>query len=151
MTKQEFLARMHQAKRIWDETISTFSAPQLLDPATYGDWSLKDLLAHITWYESQMVHVLNARVFESSPLWDLPLDERNAAIHAEIKGLSLEDVLQQSREVYAELDQLVNWMEEEEFNDPRRFPGMPLEWQPWEVLASNTYEHYEDHSSQLRH
>ena len=26
--------------------------------------------------------------------------------------------------------------------DPARFSGMPADWEPWQVIASNTYEHY---------
>jgi len=25
---------------------------------------------------------------------------------------------------------------------------MPADWRPWQVVASNTYEHYDDHAQQ---
>ena len=29
--------------------------------------------------------------------------------------------------------------------DPTGFPNMPPDWQPWLVIAQNTYQHYQDH------
>jgi hypothetical protein len=30
-------------------------------------------------------------------------------------------------------------------HDPGRFTDMPPDWLPWDLLAQNTYEHYQDH------
>lgn len=161
MTKTEFIARIRQARAEWDQAISRIPVEGMADkdhPAAAGQggttpsgsaWSLKDILAHLTWYEREMVNMLRAHTFAGSSLWDLPLDARNAAIHEETKGLSLQQALDQSAPVYAELIGLIETLTDEDLNNPQRFPGMPLEWQPWQVIASNTYEHYEQHLPDL--
>ena len=57
----------------------------------------------------------------------------------------LQEILAQNRQAYAELWQLAQQLDENDLNDTTRFKDMPLEWRPWEVIASNTYEHYLDH------
>jgi len=34
---------------------------------------------------------------------------------------------------------------DENMTDPTGFPNMPPDWQPWLVIAQNTYQHYQDH------
>lgn len=38
---------------------------------------------------------------------------------------------------------------EADLHDPNQF-GMPPDWQPWQVLAENIWEHYDDHTRDLR-
>ena len=39
---------------------------------------------------------------------------------------------------------------DEDLNDATRYKDMPKDWTPWEVVASNTFEHYSDHVAELR-
>lgn len=34
--------------------------------------------------------------------------------------------------------------------DATRFKDMPVQWQPWDVPAGNTFDHYEQHLPGLR-
>ncbi len=36
-------------------------------------------------------------------------------------------------------------LSDEDLIDPSSFPNMPPDWQPWMIIAQNTYEHYRDH------
>lgn len=45
---------------------------------------------------------------------------------------------------------LLKSLDEQALNQAAAFPGMPPEWTPWEVIASNTYEHYDDHLAQAK-
>ena len=38
---------------------------------------------------------------------------------------------------------------DEDLLDASHFAEMPSNWKPWEVIASNTYEHYDDHLAEL--
>jgi hypothetical protein len=92
-----------------------------------------------------MLGVLQARALVGSPWWDLPLDQRNQAIYAENQARPLAEVRQEAAQVYEALLKAIEALEEEDLHDPARFPGMPPDWKPWELLANNTYEHYLDH------
>lgn len=145
VTKSEFIEKIHRAREEWDQFVRNIDREEMLRPGFCGEWSLKDVVAHITWYEREMVNLFKAHAFTGSPYWELPLDERNAVLFEENKDLPLEQVLRESREVFPELMRQLESLTDEDLNDPARFPGMPADWQSWQVIAGNTYEHYEAH------
>jgi hypothetical protein len=118
---------------------------QLVRPGFAGDWSAKDVIAHITWHEREMIGMIAARALEGSDLWNLPLDERNDAIYRANRGRSLDEVRREAAEVYARLLDALQTLSDGDLHDAGRFAGMPPDWQPVEVIAGNTYEHYQDH------
>jgi uncharacterized damage-inducible protein DinB len=123
---------------------------ELSAPGATGTWSVKDVIAHITWFEREMVGVIQARALVGSELWNLPPDARNAAIFVQNRDRSLADVLAEAERVYAELLAAIETLTDEELADPARFAGMPTDWQPWRVIAGNSFEHYRDHALALQ-
>jgi hypothetical protein len=114
-----------------------------------GEWSIKDIIAHIAWHEREMVGMIQAHALAGSDLWQLPLDQRNAEIFRENKDRPLQDVLEEAPVVYRQFLAAVGTLSDEDVTDPGRFPGMPLDWEPWQVIAGNSYEHYEQHLQDL--
>lgn len=150
MDKTQFLARIRYSRSAWDALLAQFDDTYVLQGGTCGGWSIKDVIAHLAWHEREMLGMLKMRALAGSELWDLPLDERNAVIFEMNRERSLFDLRAEAHLAFVELVQALEAMSEEDLTDPRRFLGMPLDWVPWQVLASNTYEHYEEHCRQLR-
>ncbi len=150
MNKTEFITKIRSARQEWESALAGLDEAQMLQPRTCGDWSIKDVIAHITWYEREMVGVLEAHALIGSDLWNLPLEQRNAAIHAVNKDRPLRDVLAEAKLVSGDLLRLLPTLSEADLSDASRFPGMSAEWLPWEVIASNTFEHYADHLAEIR-
>lgn len=151
MTKAEFLAHYRKARAEWDEVISQIDPSRMTEPGVDGDYSIKDIIAHISWYERDGLGVMQTKVFKGSPYWDLPTqDERNAAIYNDIRNLSTSEVLTQSTEAYQQLYAALDRLTDADFNQAANFKEMPSDWVPAEVFASNTYEHYEQHLPVLR-
>jgi uncharacterized damage-inducible protein DinB len=148
VTKSEFVERLVSARHRWDAAVDRIPPEEALKPGFCGDWSLKDVIAHITWYEREMIEMLDRRDFAGSKLWELPTDERNAVIREQTGGGTLAERLGEARQAFERLIELIDSLTDNDLNDPASFPGMPPEWKPWQVLASNTYEHYEDHLPQ---
>ncbi len=150
--KATLLDKVRSERSRLDALLAGFTDEQLAQPGVDGDWSIKDHLAHITWHEQEIVRMLRARSLEYSvvsDLWNLPLHERNHAIHESNRDRSLEDVRAESRQVYAELSQLLEGVSEEDLTDPGRYKGMPGDWKPWRLIAENIYEHYHDHTEDI--
>ena len=141
----EFIEEIKQARREWDSAIEGISGDDFVRPGFCGEWSLKDVLSHLTWYERQMIGLLKARAFVGSDYWQLPTDERNAIIYEENKENDPVQVWSDYKSVYAEMMGLMDQLTDDDLNDPARFPGMPPEWQPWLIFAGNTHEHYRAH------
>lgn len=149
MDKAAFLARLDRARKVWEAALASVPAEAWEQPGVAGTWSPKDLVAHVTWFEREMVNLLESRVFRGSPWWQLPVDERNEAIYLENRDRPAGEVLGEAAEVYHRLRALLEDLEPEAFQDPACFEGMPAEWQPWQVLDGNTFRHYEEHSKDL--
>ncbi len=122
----------------------------MLEPGLPGGWSVKDVIAHVNWYEQEMVVLLETRVFAGSELWELPADERNIPIHEQNKVLPLGEVLLESNRVFERLWELVGQLTDEDLMQASHFDEMPGDWEPWQVIASNTYEHYQEHNFDIR-
>ncbi len=148
MNKNEFLNRLQGARQKWDQFVAAVPAEKFTSSMNPGKWSMKDTVAHITWYDREMVDVLRTRTIAGSDWWNLPLDERNQLIYEQFRDLPVEEILRQHRQIYAELWQLAKLLDDEDLNDPARFKDMPAEWKPWEMIASNTYDHYLEHLGQ---
>ena len=148
--KAQLIDRIRQARADWDALIVQFDDAQLLQAGFCQDWSAKDVMAHLTWHEREMIGVIQAHALVGSELWDLPLDQRNAAIYALNKERTLQDVRSEAGQVFKSLLGRLATLSEEDLHDPGRFPGMPPDWQPWKLIAENTYEHYQDHLPQAQ-
>jgi Protein of unknown function (DUF1706) len=97
-----------------------------------------------------MVGMVRARALVGSELWNLPTDERNAAIYEQNRTRDLDDVLSEARQVFPQLVAALKVLSDTDLNDPSRYPGMPPDWVPWQIIASNSYEHYGQHIPSVR-
>ncbi len=150
MTKHEFLHKLQAERQRWEALWVDVNYSDLPEPTLGDKMNLRDVLYHVAWYEREMVEVLQLRALVGSPWWDLPLDERNANILAEGQPFSLLDTYRQEQQVYAELLSQINLLSDDQLEHASYFNDMPPDWKPWEMLASNTYEHYPQHLEDIQ-
>ena len=150
MTRERMLASLKQGREQWDALVARFTDEQMRQPLFADGWSLKDILAHVTWYEREMIGVIKARALVGSELWDLPTDERNIPIYKTNKDKSLEAVKAEAVQVYEALYEAAATLSDDDLNDARSFADMPEDWVPWEVIAGNSFEHYQQHIPELQ-
>ncbi|MCU0486632.1 MAG: YdeI/OmpD-associated family protein [Anaerolineales bacterium] len=149
ITKKEFLERIHTARQQWETALAEVSPETALQPSFCGNWSLAELIAHLNWYEQEITGVLEQRRFSGSPLWDLPLDQRNEIIRQQTAPGSLAEKMAEECQTFERLMAAIDGLDEKDLNDPAAFPGMPLDWEPWQILADNITLHYKDHLPEL--
>ena len=58
MTRQQLLARMERAWAALRESFSGLSDAQLTEPGVAGEWSVKDVLAHVTTWDEEALKYL---------------------------------------------------------------------------------------------
>jgi hypothetical protein len=150
MTRDELLRRIFEAKVQWEATSSLLNREEQQTVRVGEEWTVKDIYAHLLWHEREMLNWLQAGRFGGSPLWNQPLDERNRAIWEESRELPEDDVRKASRDVHEALIKMLETLSDDQLNDPGQWPGMPQEWIPWQILADNTYLHYQDHTADLK-
>ena len=150
MNKEEVITRVKTERSRWSDIIARMDDDMMLKPGVERHWSVKDILAHVVWYEREIVGVLRARAFVGSDLWALPLDERNAGVYEETRNMTLEEVRAESARVFPQLLEQLEALPEDAYGNAACFPGMPAEWEPWFIIAGNTFNHYPDHTQSLK-
>ncbi len=148
------LADILQAERIqWNGLLAQVGLDRMEVPGVEGDWSVKELVAHLTWYEQGIVEgarqALSTGTFTRRRPAGLGLDELNASIAAESRARPASDVLAEADEVFGQLLALIAACPEDILNDPRRL-GLPEDMMPWMGVANNSYAHYRQHEPALR-
>lgn len=142
---KQLIDKIQNQRTTWDALVKQIDPERMTQPGIAGEWSLKDIIAHLTWHEREMVDLVMAHALVGSELWNLPTDERNAAIYEEVRQQPLEQVLEESTQVYQQLIAVLPSLTDQDLTNPESFPGMPPDWQPWLIIVQNTYEHYQDH------
>lgn len=150
MNKAIFLETLQTGRAQWETLLAKVDQARMTEPGIEGEWSLKDILAHIAWYEREMVGILQTRALIGSSLWVLPNAERNAAIFDQNRNRSLSVVLTEAQHVYSELLHAAQSLTDDDLIDPSRYRDMPTDWVPWKVFADNSYEHYAAHIPAIR-
>src|SRR5213592_5082072 len=51
--REELLKRLHRAWEAFHESYAGLSDPDLLKAGVTGTWSVKDIIAHVTWWEEE--------------------------------------------------------------------------------------------------
>ncbi len=150
MDKATFIETLHTGRAEWEALLAEVGEARMLQPGAAGEWSVKDVIAHVMWSEREMVGVMQAHALVGSDLWDLPEDERNAVVFAEQRDQPLHDVLTEEQQVYAQFLEAVQALSDEDFTDPHRFREMPEQWLPWQILAGCSFAHYRQHTPSIR-
>ena len=150
ITRERFLAQFKEERAAWEAQLEEIPAERWTEPGASGDWTVKDVVAHVVWHDREIIGVLRARALVGSELWALDTPSRNEAIYAESRDRSLAEVQADARQTGAELEAEVERLTEEDLNEPARIRDMLPGYRPWQLLADNTYDHYRDHRSVLR-
>lgn len=156
MNKAEFLQKLADKRAEWDGVLADIPQELMTVPGVNADgWSVKDIVAHVAWYENEATHILKSHTLasesaENGRIWEMPINERNSAIYEQNRNLTLNDALVMGQEAYRAFLHEAQKLAEEDLSDPARYKDMPADWKPWEVVASNTFEHYPDHVAVIR-
>src|SRR5260370_25547551 len=121
---------------------------QMTTPGVIGDWSIKDILAHITAWQHRLLTWLYAARHNEEPTISGPdseeeMDRLNEQFYKENKSRPLADVLGDFRSSYLQIVEAVQAMPEEDLIDPRRFAWLDGD-SLRQLVAGETYDHYEE-------
>lgn len=133
----------------WQALLARVGPDHMEQPGVEGDWSIKELVAHLTWYERAVLdgaqQILHAGTFTRPQRGDETMDERNARIAAASRARPLADVLAEADAVFGQLLSLIEAIPDDMLNDARLL-GLPDDIPPWMRVANNSYAHYRQHA-----
>ena len=150
MDKTLFISTLKKAREEWEALLAQVGEEQMLQPGAAGKWSVKDVIAHVTWGEREIAPVMRTHVLAGSELWNLSDDERNEIMYQQNRDRSLHEIMNEEQQAYADLLATARTLSDEDLNDSHRYKQMPEEWVPWQLYAGNTFKHYHDHMPSIR-
>lgn len=153
MTKQALLDALQAENQQWIALLSQISETHMADPGVAGDWSVKDIVAHLTgWRKRTVARLQAAQQGDTEPPTPWPAhlqrdDEINAWIYEHNRHLSVQEVLADSAETFQQLVRAIIELPETDLTDPYRFA-----WTEGEVLsAAALFGHFhEEHEPDIR-
>lgn len=152
MERAELLTRIREGRAELEEALRGFERQKLTDALLPNGWSIRDIIAHIGFWERRMVtlyDILRAGDVPRDVIDGESLDQLNARVYEENQLLPIGIVQMNEVEAYRALLTIVETAPESDLFDPARFAwteGDPF----YRFIAVNTYEHYADHLPDLR-
>ena len=145
MKRQQLLQKLQQAWAEFKASYAGLSAAQMTTPGVSGDWSVKDILAHVTWWEAEALKHLPLIIEGSQPPRYATqyggIDAFNALMTERKQNLSLADILQQQEDTHRQLIEYIQGVPEEQFTRETRFRHR---------LRLDTYSHYPLHTKAIQ-
>jgi hypothetical protein len=145
MTTEQVLKRLEAAWKDFEQSYAGLSDSQLLTPDVTGRWSVRDIIAHVTWWEEEALkHLPLIREGGRPPRYSVKyggIDAFNALMTEQRKELPLAEVLRQHDAVHARLVEYVRNAPEDLFTRETRFRRR---------LRLDTFGHYPVHARAVR-
>jgi hypothetical protein len=154
MTKSKILKLIQSEREALESVLAGLSEEQMTQPGVENNWSVKDIMAHITDWERRMVGWIVESLRGEVPQRPAPgmnwdnLDRLNQQTYMLNRDRELGDVLAEFQRSYEGALRTVEALTEDDLIDPQRFEwrgGDPM----WHMVAANTWEHYEEHRESM--
>lgn len=176
--KAELLTRMDNGYREFTALIAPLNTTQLTTPGVDNQWSIKDFLVHLAFWQHLLLEYLQSAIEgrkpqkmthetidalrkqypgadealaqnEEQPAPTDDFSDMNDYIYLRNKNRSLDDVQSDFANSYAEIVATVRPMDDALLFDPNAVP-----WAKgtalYEWVAGNTYGHYEEHIKTIK-
>jgi len=145
MTRQQVLNKLEAAWVDFHQSYAGLTPAQMVQPGVMDNWSVKDLIAHVGWWEEETLKhlpgVLNKiRPPKYSDLYG-GLDAFNALMTQKWQPLSMEQIHRKVDQTHAELVAYLRDIPEEQFSSKTRF---------YHRLRVDTFGHYPFHTQAIR-
>jgi hypothetical protein len=154
LTTAQLIEVMRTARSNWEALLAEAGEARLTEPGVEGNWSLKDIIAHITYFETWAAdNVMAFRTGAPRPQPEytgLDVDEENARIYERLRAKPLAEVLQESQASFQRSLEAVQGLRDEDLYDPK-FTRVPdADWTAFDLIEGDTFEHYNDHIISVR-
>jgi hypothetical protein len=148
--KTTFLDQIHTDRAKLEATLARVPANRLEEPGAMGDWTVKDVLAHITAWERRLNDWLT--INQRPPLSGEIIEQLNQERYQIDRHRPLADVQADFDHIHQTLIGRLDHFLGDSVETPlpvsgREGPGTPA----WRLIAACTYLHYEEHIELLDH
>jgi hypothetical protein len=145
MNRSQLLKRLDKAWETLKASYAGLSDTELMEPGVTGAWSVRDTIAHVTWWEEEALTYLPVILAGGKPpkysVTYGGIDAFNAQMAEQRRNLSFSEVLQRRDDVHRQLIDFIQRVPEDQFARETRFRRR---------LRLDTYGHYVEHAETIR-
>ncbi len=151
MNKTEILKALKNEREKFLQAIAGLPDDVLVNEPVLGEWTIKDLLSHLTVWESELVTLLAFTRLGKRPTNVQGLtgdtDDLNAKWHAEYKNRPLDRALADFHGVRKQTIRQVESLTDKELAESKSpwLKGEPL----WKWIAEDSFSHEAEHTPQI--
>lgn len=149
MTPHELLEQIHKDREALATLWGGLTEEEMIRcPGPQADWSVKDLVAHVTWWESFILARVTGLIKGEKSTPAEPQDVLNARAYEQYKDRPLTEVLAAFEANWPKLEALISSLNDEQINTPayyRTYDGVAL----LPILRAGTFGHYPSHMADL--
>jgi len=142
---EQILERLEHAWADFEASYAGLTDEQLMIPNVTGAWSVRDIIAHVTWWDEEALKHLPVVLEGGRPERYSDkyggIDDFNAIMTVKRSHLTLAEVLEQHAEVHARLVEYVREAPPDLFASETRFRRR---------LRLDTFGHYPGHAMAIR-
>jgi hypothetical protein len=130
MRRAELVSQLNSEQDSWQDLLAEIGEDRMDEPGVAGEWSIKDIVAHLTAWRRRTVRRLEAAATgQPEPAHDWPVDlheddEINAWFHQRDRGQSVRETIAESRRVFEQLVSAIEKLPEDTLDHPERLPWM---------------------------
>lgn len=145
MNREQLLRRLDARWLELEQSWAGLTESQMTQPGVAGDWSVRDVLAHVSWWEEEALEHLPTILEGRRPpryadAWG-GIDAFNAAMSERWRALTLDEVLERRQATHARLVAYLTSVPEEQIATETRFRRR---------LRLDTWGHYPLHARAIR-
>jgi hypothetical protein len=153
MNKESIITELKKSRENILEGIQDLSDQEMETPGVIDDWSVKDVLVHLTRWEAELVKLLWQAKQGIPPttthFGQESVDDINTRWHKESQSRPFKSVLNDFLGVRNQTIRRVEALTEKTLTDLSNFPW--LEGEPlWKWIAGDSFEHEAEHEAQIR-
>jgi uncharacterized damage-inducible protein DinB len=152
MTQDEIFDALEDEREKLLEAIDGLDDERLNEPGVAGDWSVKDMLYHLSMWEAELVKLLWQAAQGDAPttihFGKIDVDQVNARWYAQGKERLLQQVLDDLQAVRKQTTRRLERFRDADLNNPQRYPWLknhPL----WVWIAEDSFKHEAEHTAQI--
>lgn len=148
--KVEILSRLEHAYTRLDTTLAPLSWAKMVEPGVTGYWSVKDIVAHLIYWNRHPVTELETALNGDSVAANghKDIDRINAEAVLAYRNCSIEETLTAFQESYQAVHEIIATLPDSAFEPDADITirlGDTIEG----AFANNTYDHYVLHEAQI--
>ena len=152
MNKDELLDALEDEREKLIEAIDDLSDEVMLEQGVIGEWSVKDILAHLNAWEAELIkllwHVRQGQKPATAQMQEAEVDARNQVYFVQSRERPLELVLTDFEGIRKQTIRRVEAFSNKELTDPARYgwlKGRAL----WERITEDSYAHDAEHTADI--